>query len=624
MMPRKKRRLIIALIIISIILILSAIGGTIAYLYINTDSFKSEQQLFEKYIAQNITKMVEIINSNPTEIEKSLNENKFTSELTANVEYTSDVSTSAENKNNTINNAEITVNQMQDNLANYQYKDITLNYNNENNSQKVARFEYIEDNNMQGIRLDYIKQFVSIQKGNTAKLAENTDLNEEDIKKVLQYTSPIEINNILEFTQDEIEILKQTYLGIIEQNTDKQSFGKEQKVITLENNTQITTNGYYITLTKEKYNNIIIKILEKLSTDEIILSKIENISTTLNNYGINIGNKPITRESFSEYLNQTINEIKSTNIGNEQVKVEVLENEGKLVQTIIQADEYETIITIDNAENKITIEKTQTAENKVQKTIYEIKNKTTENSQEISLKYETLDNGVKSQGIDLEFNQAQNDKIITRNASITYDKIQNIAKLNIKENINIVDNFEDQILLDNENNIKIDELDKDSALIIKENLEQNIDNQLQTVYENILPEDINSALKGLGFIKENILQEAPVEVSETERNRFNSNLSFFIGNNLTAENIEDLLEVAKNNIKDANIELTQEEKEEDRKLSQITLEIERDSQNEEVLAEISDIIEENKNEKFNVTMSYDENTQLINRIFIKVENDEES
>ncbi len=624
MMPRKKRRLIIALIIIFIILILIAIGGTIAYLYINTDSFKSEQQLFEKYIAQNITKMVEIINSNPTEIEKSLNENKLTSELTANVEYTSDVSTSAENKNNTINNAEITVNRMQDNLANYQYKDITLNYKNENNSQKVARFEYIEDNNMQGIRLDYIKQFVSIQKGNTAKLAENTDLNEEDIKKVLQYTSPIEINNILEFTQDEIEILKQTYLGIIEQNTDKQSFGKEQKVITLENNTQIATNGYYITLTKEKYNNIIIKVLEKLSTDEIILSKIDNISTTLNNYGINIGNKPITRESFSEYLNQTINEIKSTNIGNEQVKVEVLENEGKLVQTIVQADKYETIITIDNTENNITIEKTQTAENKVQKTIYEIKNKTTENSQEISLEFETLDNGAKTQGINLKFNQAKNDKIITRNASITYDKIQNIAKLNIKEDINIVDNFEDQILLDNENNIKIDELDKNSALIIKQSLEQNINNQLQTVYENILPEDINSALKGLGFIKENILQEAPVEVSETERNRFNSNLSFFIGNNLTAENIEDLLEVAKNNIKDANIELTQEEKEKDRKLSQITLEIERDSQNEEVLAEISDIIEKNKNEKFNVTMSYDENTKLINRIFIKVENDEEN
>ena len=466
MMPRKKRRLIIALIIIFTILILSSIGGVIAYLYLNTDSFKSEQQLFEKYIAQNITKIVEIMNNNPSELQKALDENKYTSTLTANVEYTSNVSTSAENKDNTINNAEITVKGNVDKKSNYQYRDVTLNYKNESNSQKIARFEYIDESDIQGIRLDNILQFVSIQKGNTAKLAENTDLNEEDIKKVLQYTNEIEIDKIIEFNQDEIDILSQTYLGIIEQNTDKQSFGKETKVLTLENNTSLTTNGYYITLTKEKYNNIIIKILEKLSTDEIILSKIDNISQTLNNYGIKLGNNPLTRESYTEYLNQMINDIKSTNIGNEQIKVEVLESNGQLVQTIVQAQDYETIISINNEENIITIENTKTAESKVQKSIYEIQNKTSNTSQEVILKHETLENGVKSQGIELEFNQTKNDKIITRNMNITYDKIQNIATLYVKEDINLVDNFENQIVLDTQNNIRIDQLQKEQYMII--------------------------------------------------------------------------------------------------------------------------------------------------------------
>ena len=111
-------------------------------------------------------------------------------------------------------------------------------------------------------------------------------------------------------------------------------------------------------------------------------------------------------------------------------------------------------------------------------------------------------------------------------------------------------------------------------------------------------------------------------MSETERNRFNSNLTFFIGNDLTADNIKDLLEVAKNNIKDANIELSEAEKEEDRKLTQITIDIERDSNNQEILSEIADVIEKNNGEKFNVTMSYDENTKLINKIFIKVVQEE--
>lgn len=623
MMPRKKRRLIIALIVLFIVLIISSIIGVIAYLYINTDSFKSDKQLFEKYIAQNITKMVEIINNNPTEISKALNENKYTSEISANIEYTSDVSTSAENKNNSINNAEITIAGNVDKKSNYQYRDITLNYNNQTNSEKLARFEYIEENNLKGIRLDNILQFVSFQEENTQKIAENIEIPQESLNQVMQYTKPIEAENILEFNGEELEILRQTYLGIIEQNTEKESYGKEIKVITGENNTQITTNGYYITLTKEKYNDIIIELLEKLSTDEILLSKIDNIFTKLNNYGINkIENKDLTRENFIQNIKNLIDEIKSKNIGNEEVKVEVLESEGKLVQTIIQTNEYEAIISINQAESDIRLEMTATSGNNVKQSIYEIKNKTANTSQELILMYETLENGVKTQEIQLELNQMQNEKRITKNAIITYDKIQNIAKINITENINLVDQFENQILLDNQNNIRIDELEKEQALIIKNTLQENINNQIKTIYERITTEDINSILKNLGFIKQNILQEAQVEVSEIERNRFNSNLSFFIGENLTSENIEDLLEVAKSNIKDVTIEETQEEKEEDRKLSQITIEIERNSQNEDAIASITEAIEENKNEKFSVTMSYDENTQLINRIFIKVINEE--
>ena len=52
------------------------------------------------------------------------------------------------------------------------------------------------------------------------------------------------------------------------------------------------------------------------------------------------------------------------------------------------------------------------------------------------------------------------------------------------------------------------------------------------------------------------------------------------------------------------------------------MEIERNSKNEDDIASITETIEENKNEKFSVTMSYDETTQLINRIFIKVINEE--
>ena len=136
---------------------------------------------------------------------------------------------------------------------------------------------------------------------------------------------------------------------------------------------------------------------------------------------------------------------------------------------------------------------------------------------------------------------------------------------------------------------------------------------MNIITEKLTAEDINEMLKSLGFIKEDIIKiEEPVEVTETERNRFNSTLTLFIGENMSVEDIKKLLETVQSNLQDA--EITQEEG----KLQQITLNIERDTGNSEKNAEILTTLEENKNKKFNVTMSYDENTKLINRIFIKV------
>ena len=50
MMPRKKRRM---LIISTIVICIVAIIAILVALYINTDMFKSNETLFEKYISQN-------------------------------------------------------------------------------------------------------------------------------------------------------------------------------------------------------------------------------------------------------------------------------------------------------------------------------------------------------------------------------------------------------------------------------------------------------------------------------------------------------------------------------------------------------------------------------------------
>ena len=49
---KSKKRLVIAIIII-LILVLAIAGAGFAYLYIKTDTFRTDQELFAKYISQN-------------------------------------------------------------------------------------------------------------------------------------------------------------------------------------------------------------------------------------------------------------------------------------------------------------------------------------------------------------------------------------------------------------------------------------------------------------------------------------------------------------------------------------------------------------------------------------------
>ena len=137
---------------------------------------------------------------------------------------------------------------------------------------------------------------------------------------------------------------------------------------------------------------------------------------------------------------------------------------------------------------------------------------------------------------------------------------------------------------------------------------------MNTITEKITSDDINSMLKSLGFIKEDVIKtEEPIEVTETERNRFNSSLTLFIGEERTVDDVKRLLETVQTDFSDATI--TNDDKD---KLQEITLEIERGKSNTEKKDEVLAVLDENKSKKFNITMSYDEETKLINRIFLKI------
>ena len=608
MSQRKKKKKLILIITLSVLLVLLITGGVCAYLYLNTDLLKSNQTLFEKYIGQNLSIAKEFIKQKPEELIDVLNRNKYTSNTTIKATYTSGIGTTAETNQSNINNASINISSQVDKSNNYDYKNIRMAYN----TEELAKVEYIQKDDLKGIRLDGIMQFTTIRSENIDKVAENLGIEQETLENMWMLTQELNLDEIFNFTEEEEQAILDKYSEVIEKNTAKESFGKyNQSTISL-NNTQTVADGYYLELTKEQYYSLLIEILNTISSDDIILSKIDNLENVAKQYGIN--SEKTYKEKFQEYINKNVEEIKSKNIGNEIFKISVYEQNGQVVKTMVETDEGSFTIDIYNENKSIKIDKIDTTETVQKRQLFTIERDVTSSKNNLNLEYINYENGVEQQSIVLKNNKEMKNSDVQGSFEIIYE-LEN-SKIDIKsdEFIKIVNEFEEPIELNEENNVIINDLNKEQTQIILDILSQNVNSQMAKITEKITAEDINSMLKSLGFIKEDVIKtEAPVEVTETERNRFNSTLTLFIGEEMTSDDVKRLLETVQTNLKDA--EITQDE---DEKLQQITLQIERNTGNAEKSTEILTALEENKSKKFNITMSYDENTKLINRIFIKV------
>ena len=608
MVQRKKKKKLILIITLSVLLVLLITGGVCAYLYLNTDLLKSNQTLFEKYIGQNLSIAKEFIKQKPEELIDVLNRNKYTSNTTIKATYTSGIGTTAETNQSNINNASINISSQVDKSNNYDYKNIRMAYN----TEELAKIEYKQKDDLKRIRLDGIMQFTTIRSENIDKVAENLGIEQETLENMWMLTQELNLDEIFNFTEEEEQAILDKYSEVIEKNTSKESFGKyNQSTISL-NNTQAVADGYYLELTKEQYYSLLIELLNTISSDDIILSKIDNLENVAKQYGIN--SEKTYKEKFQEYINKYVEEIKSKNIGNEIFKISVYEQNGQTVKTIIETDEGSFTIDIYNENKSIKIDKIDTTETVQKRQLFTIERDVTSSKNNLNLEYIDYENGVEQQSVVLKNNKEMNNSDVQGSFEIIYE-LEN-SKIDIKsdEFIKIVNEFEEPLELNEENNITINDLNQEQTQRILTILSQNVENQMAKITEKITAEDINSMLKSLGFIKEDVIKtQAPVEVTETERNRFNSTLTLFIGEEMTADDAKRLLETVQANLKDA--EITNDE---DEKLQQITLQIERNTGNSEKSTEVLTALEENKSKKFNITMSYDENTKLINRIFIKV------
>ena len=596
-MARKKR---IAILSASIALTVLIIIGILIVLYLKTDAFKTKETLFAKYMLQNFDVLEILKEDDNTEIENMLSENKYTTNLEGKIEYTENKGTSSESKNSGVNNVKIQAKGNVDKTNNYKYYDISVVNSNENSNEKLAGLEYLQQDDTYGIRLNDIQQFVTT-KGDDSKT---------QMQSLDELIQKIDVKSILEFTDEEKQTLANTYVGIIQNNISKDKYHKQSNSLITVNEKDVQTNAYYVSVTLEEFNNLYIKMLEQLSKDEIILSKIDKIESKIkennSDYSGNL------KDDFTKKINDKIKNIEDNNIGNDEVKITVYENKMKTVRTSIEKGTQKITLDFYNGSSA----KLTTSE--VKDVTTEQQNNQTQNNTVVEYK-STQDNAVKLD-INLNIEQTVQSDDIDKEIKLemSNDKTDAIAKISNK--INIVQEFDNQVTLEKDV-VDMDKLTEQQSNAINNVLKNNVQKQISNILSVASVNDYVKILQNLGLAsKDTIKLPSEGEITDTERKRFNSQFEFFASENLTADNIKELLNTTEGNFEDMKVLLktgevqdldidklnSQKDGDEYKKnISEIVFYIKRNSNNEEKTKLTEQYLGKNKNDKYTVSIQYD-------------------
>ena len=396
-------------IIIAIIILLLILGGVFAYLFFATDMFKTNKEVFAKYTASMISD--ESASDAITNLEDYFkkkqsvaytNEGDFSAYI-GNLENNTDTSMqSIINAVNLANNTNITFNGKIDNSNKKVEENIQINYSDTVN----LPLTYKQDGDIYGIKMDSITpNYVAIENNNLKELFQK--LGTTDVSQIPDRLETQEIESI-KLTNEEKSHLLNTYLQPIFNGISEEKFSKTE-------NTDGSIN-YNLTLTKQEVKDIFVQTLQILSTDTMMINKINNIiGEVYQDETINIS---------AEDIQELINNLNETSADDSNITI-----------TVTKKDDSTNKISITSEDTSIEFTKNQTNSN---------------------VSYNFAINGTDTNNISVQISYSGLDtNTITENYSATVD---------ISEEINLEYTFNNTVTFGN--SITIDAMPQESTAVL--------------------------------------------------------------------------------------------------------------------------------------------------------------
>lgn len=445
-----KNKKVIILSIIGVILVVAIMLGV---LYFTTDLFKTEQQLFYKYLAQ--TKVIDTNFINQYEVANNrISENSHSSSADLNI------STAIPNQETGVSDVQkllsIKSNGLENVLLKQSYRDFVFS----SNDQNFLTLKYIRDDNTYGIGADNIlAKYLAVENTNLRELFGK--LGVEDTTQ-LPNSIPTNYEEILKIDEVTLSKLNETYAILIYNNIDKTSFYK------IVNEDKTETIG--VALSEQEVSNILKMLLETAKNDNTLLELIINKAQLLSYNNITIED---IQAEIQTYIDDIIDDTYSTE--KDFLKLSLIMSDKKVIKLQFETNYIETVqeyenpmddgfkevekkinnvIEIDFSElNKIVISMKENENNTIKSTInysydsnnikinVDILSNLEEESGNIKIQYETndyqSDNIIQNLFIDMTMNEQENYQVnlvnnITLKQDVQISKLttENSAKLN--------------------------------------------------------------------------------------------------------------------------------------------------------------------------------------------------
>lgn len=580
---KSKKILIITLIII---LVLAVAGTVFAYLFIATDIFKGDKELFAKYISQNSETLEKFTDLQTKKVYEGLkDEEKYESDTEIKATYSEGGEVS-----NPINNLSAKINVQKDKSEDYFYADGQISYGDE----KYLEAEAIKDQEAYGIRFtDIVKQFVTVK--NDSKLGEVAkDLGTDSVtlEKIMDVIDGKENATEEIVSKEDVQKIKDKYMNIITNAVSNGTFSSNKDAKITYNNNTVSAKAYTVSLTSEQVEGMIVEILNNLKEEDKI------------------------GEKYQDKINDII-----SNITDEKeipaVKITVYEQNKKTIRTAIEITSLAKITvenTDENNELKTKIQISGISTETTEEYNIEITKKTDENQENVEAVL-SVTNGDDTYQAGISNTLKNSDSEIQIKTIFEYKKDILTAALNLNNNIILGDSFEKKQTLAN-NNYVLNDATAESR--------QKVITQLKQVVPEKMTTRMGLLMEAIGLKQNNVTEtEKPEsEMTQVDINKFNAKFEFFTGDEVTPENVKTLIGIAKENLGSYEINIVEDSQNSGNTTTtdpekikySIKLKIEKGKTNEDgtnqILAKISD------KKKYKVSIFYKEQNNMIDYITI--------